>query len=199
MSLQYPFPEVPAPGTTLEVAPGIHWLSMPLPFQLDHINLWLLEEDEGWTVIDTASATRRRARLWEQDSPEQDGKAGDRHALPPRPRRQRRLAVPALRRRALDDAGRIPDGARGALVDRRLHHRCRAVGVPQERPRRAARVRHGRTRQPLRRAGAGVSAVVPAHHRGRPDRDRQAPLARHRRPRPCARAPFALLRRTSTR
>ena len=53
MSLEYPFPEVPAPGMTIEVAPGIHWLSMPLPFQLDHINLWLAEEQEGWTVIDT--------------------------------------------------------------------------------------------------------------------------------------------------
>ena len=47
-SLEYPFPEIPAPGTTREVAPGIHWLSMPLPFQLDHINLWLIEEESGF-------------------------------------------------------------------------------------------------------------------------------------------------------
>ena len=66
MSLQYPFPEVPAPGTTLEVAPGIHWLSMPLPFQLDHINLWLAEEEEGWTVIDTGIGNAQTRALWEQ-------------------------------------------------------------------------------------------------------------------------------------
>src|SRR5688572_27495048 len=66
MSLQYPFPEVPAPGTTLEVAPGIHWLSMPLPFQLDHINLWLVEDEDGWTVIDTGIGNAQTRALWEQ-------------------------------------------------------------------------------------------------------------------------------------
>ena len=66
MSLQYPFPEVPAPGTTVEVAPGIHWLSMPLPFQLDHINLWLVEEEDGPTVIDTGIGNPQTRELWEK-------------------------------------------------------------------------------------------------------------------------------------
>jgi glyoxylase-like metal-dependent hydrolase (beta-lactamase superfamily II) len=66
MPLQYPFPEVPAPGTTVEVAPGIHWLSMPLPFALDHINLWLAEEEEGWTVIDTGIGNPETRALWEK-------------------------------------------------------------------------------------------------------------------------------------
>jgi glyoxylase-like metal-dependent hydrolase (beta-lactamase superfamily II) len=66
MSLEYPFPEVPAPGATLEVAPGIHWLSMPLPFQLDHINLWLVEEADGWTVIDTGIGNAPTRSLWEK-------------------------------------------------------------------------------------------------------------------------------------
>src|SRR5687768_10088517 len=71
MSLEYPFPEVPAAGTTVEVAPGVHWLSMPLPFQLDHINLWLLEDmDEkghgGWTVVDTGIGNEQTRSLWNQ-------------------------------------------------------------------------------------------------------------------------------------
>jgi glyoxylase-like metal-dependent hydrolase (beta-lactamase superfamily II) len=66
MSLEYPFPEVPAPGTTLEVAPGIHWLSMPLPFQLDHINLWLIEDEDGWTVVDTGIGNEQTRGLWER-------------------------------------------------------------------------------------------------------------------------------------
>ena len=66
MPLQYPFPEVPAPGTTIEVAPGIHWLSMPLPFALDHINLWLAEEEDGWTVIDTGIGNPETRALWEK-------------------------------------------------------------------------------------------------------------------------------------
>ena len=66
MSLQYPFPLVPAPGTTIEVARGVHWLSMPLPFQLDHINLWLVEDDDGLTVIDTGIGNQQTRELWER-------------------------------------------------------------------------------------------------------------------------------------
>jgi len=64
MPLEYPFPEVPAPGTTIEVAPGVHWLSMPLPFQLDHINLWLLEEDDAAIVVDTGIGNEATRELW---------------------------------------------------------------------------------------------------------------------------------------
>lgn len=45
--------ETPDQGQTIEVAPGIHWLRFPLPFALDHINLWLLEGSDGWTIIDS--------------------------------------------------------------------------------------------------------------------------------------------------
>jgi glyoxylase-like metal-dependent hydrolase (beta-lactamase superfamily II) len=45
--------QVPEPGALLEVAPGIWWLRMPLPFSLDHINLWLLEDGEGFAIVDT--------------------------------------------------------------------------------------------------------------------------------------------------
>jgi glyoxylase-like metal-dependent hydrolase (beta-lactamase superfamily II) len=65
-SLEYPFPEVPAPATTVEVAPGVHWLSMPLPFQLDHINLWMLEDDGGWTIVDTGIGNAETRSLWER-------------------------------------------------------------------------------------------------------------------------------------
>ena len=53
MSLHYPHAQPPAAGEKIEVAPGIFWLRMPLPFQLDHINLWLLRDGDGWTIIDT--------------------------------------------------------------------------------------------------------------------------------------------------
>jgi glyoxylase-like metal-dependent hydrolase (beta-lactamase superfamily II) len=64
--LQYPFPDVPPPGETLPVAPGIHWLSMPLPFALDHINLWLLEDEGGWTIVDTGIGNRETRALWQR-------------------------------------------------------------------------------------------------------------------------------------
>jgi glyoxylase-like metal-dependent hydrolase (beta-lactamase superfamily II) len=65
-SLEYPWPETPPPGETIEVAPGIHWLSMPLPFQLDHINLWLVQDTGGWTVVDTGIGDVRTRALWEK-------------------------------------------------------------------------------------------------------------------------------------
>jgi glyoxylase-like metal-dependent hydrolase (beta-lactamase superfamily II) len=68
-SLQYPWPETPAPGTTLEVAPGVRWLSMPLPFQLDHINLWLLEDEGGWTIVDCGIGNAETRALWEKVLP----------------------------------------------------------------------------------------------------------------------------------
>lgn len=65
-SLTYPFPDVPAPGRLIEVAPGVHWLRMPLPFVLDHINLWLLKDGDGWTIVDCGYATDAVKDLWEQ-------------------------------------------------------------------------------------------------------------------------------------
>jgi glyoxylase-like metal-dependent hydrolase (beta-lactamase superfamily II) len=69
-TLEYPFGETPAPGTTFTVAPGVHWLRMPLPFKLDHINLWLLEDEPegapGWTIVDTGLGDAGTRALWER-------------------------------------------------------------------------------------------------------------------------------------
>lgn len=64
-SVDYHGLEAPAPGETLEVAPGVHWLRMPLPFRLDHINLWLLEDGDGWAIVDTGLFNRETTALWE--------------------------------------------------------------------------------------------------------------------------------------
>src|SRR5689334_6585717 len=49
--LQFPHPSPPAPGESLEVAHGVLWVRMPLPFALDHINLWLLRDGEGYALV----------------------------------------------------------------------------------------------------------------------------------------------------
>ncbi len=64
--LEYPFPAPPAPGATIEVAPRIHWLRMPLPFALDHINLWLLADDDGFALVDCGYGDGPTRALWEQ-------------------------------------------------------------------------------------------------------------------------------------
>jgi Zn-dependent hydrolases, including glyoxylases len=63
--LSYPHNDAPAPGTSREVAPGIHWLRMPLPFALDHINLWLLADGAGWTQIDCGYGNAPTRALWQ--------------------------------------------------------------------------------------------------------------------------------------
>jgi glyoxylase-like metal-dependent hydrolase (beta-lactamase superfamily II) len=65
-NLDYPFSARPEPGETIMVAPGMHWVRMPLPFQLNHINLWLLEDGDGWTVVDTGLRDEATADAWKK-------------------------------------------------------------------------------------------------------------------------------------
>jgi glyoxylase-like metal-dependent hydrolase (beta-lactamase superfamily II) len=70
-ALHYPLREThPAPGTTIEVAPGVRWLRMPLPFALDHINLWLLRDQQdgidGWTLVDCGIDDETTRASWER-------------------------------------------------------------------------------------------------------------------------------------
>jgi len=64
--LQFPVAAPPGPAKALELAAGVRWLRMPLPFALDHINLWLLKDGPGWTIVDTGYAMPRTKELWEQ-------------------------------------------------------------------------------------------------------------------------------------
>jgi glyoxylase-like metal-dependent hydrolase (beta-lactamase superfamily II) len=65
VALTFPFPGPPGPGEAIEILPGLHWLRFPLPLKLDHVNLWLLEDDDGLTVIDTGLADETTRGLWE--------------------------------------------------------------------------------------------------------------------------------------
>ncbi len=67
--LDYPYGAPPDPGEAIEVAPRILWLRMPLPFALDHINLWLLAEHDGWTLIDCGYGSDATRALWERHFP----------------------------------------------------------------------------------------------------------------------------------
>jgi len=72
LQLAYPLGDtVPAIGAVHQLAPGLGWLRMPLPFALDHINLWLLADGEagagvGWTAVDCGVATDATRAAWEQ-------------------------------------------------------------------------------------------------------------------------------------
>jgi glyoxylase-like metal-dependent hydrolase (beta-lactamase superfamily II) len=70
-ALHFPLGErLPEPGRCLEVAPGVRWLRMALPFALDHINLWLLDDEldgrRGVTIVDCGIADDDTRWRWEQ-------------------------------------------------------------------------------------------------------------------------------------
>jgi glyoxylase-like metal-dependent hydrolase (beta-lactamase superfamily II) len=69
--LSYPFADYPPEGDAIEVADGIHWLSTPLPFAgLRQVNLWLLRDGDGWTMVDCGyaydAARAAIAATWEK-------------------------------------------------------------------------------------------------------------------------------------
>lgn len=63
--LRYPHQVVPLPGELHEVAPGILWTRFKLPYQLNHVNVYLLEDFGGWTAVDAAIDGRATREAWE--------------------------------------------------------------------------------------------------------------------------------------
>ncbi len=64
-TLLFPLDLPPAPGGMAEVAPGITWLRLALPFRLDHVNVYLVEDGPGVAVIDTGLGNAATQAVWE--------------------------------------------------------------------------------------------------------------------------------------
>lgn len=61
----YPWSEPPAPGDAVEVADGVLWLRLPLPFRPDHLNVYVLDDGaDGWTLVDTGLDVARTREVW---------------------------------------------------------------------------------------------------------------------------------------
>lgn len=65
-AIHHPFPEAPAEGEATAIAPGILWMRLPLPMALDHVNIYALEDPEGWTLVDTGFSSRRTKAIWQR-------------------------------------------------------------------------------------------------------------------------------------
>ena len=69
--LSYPMGEhLPPIGRAIDVAAGVRWLRMPLPFALDHINLWLVRDAQdgvpGWAIVDCGVASDATRQAWNE-------------------------------------------------------------------------------------------------------------------------------------
>ena len=42
------------------------WTCIPLPYRLDHVNIYFLRDGDGWAVIDTGIQTDEAKRIWEK-------------------------------------------------------------------------------------------------------------------------------------
>ena len=62
--LEYPCADPPAGGEVKEIAPGVLWIRMPLPFALNHINLWAVRDGDGWAIFDTGVQNPDTVSAW---------------------------------------------------------------------------------------------------------------------------------------
>ena len=63
--LIFPHLAPPGPAATIEVAPGILWARLALPFRLDHVNIYFIDDGEGWTLIDTGLGDKATQAAWQ--------------------------------------------------------------------------------------------------------------------------------------
>ena len=73
-ALEFPFASAPDPGQTQTVVEGLEWLRMPLPIDLNHINLWLLADDAGTAIVDTGMHDPASRTVWERILDESEGR-----------------------------------------------------------------------------------------------------------------------------
>lgn len=62
--LEYPCGEPPAIGEFREIASGINWVRLPLPYALDHVNSWVLTAGGDVVVVDTGQRDDHTTACW---------------------------------------------------------------------------------------------------------------------------------------
>src|SRR5260370_33209132 len=63
-ALRYPWENHPGQDQVVEVTPGVLWLRLKLPFRLNHVNIYLLADHDGWTVVDAGFGNEETIAAW---------------------------------------------------------------------------------------------------------------------------------------
>src|ERR1700726_2181597 len=63
-ALRYPWEHHPGPDQVVEVMPGVLWVRLNLPFRLNHVNIYLLADGNGWTMIDSGFGNEESIAAW---------------------------------------------------------------------------------------------------------------------------------------
>ena len=62
--IEFPFSPYPAAGELRQIADGIYWARIPLPFRLNHVNVWILDDGDGWAIVDFGIDSPTTRELW---------------------------------------------------------------------------------------------------------------------------------------
>lgn len=64
VGIRYPWTRSPDIGEFTEIAEGVLWMRLPLPMRLDHVNVYALDDGDGWTIVDTGFASDEMRQVW---------------------------------------------------------------------------------------------------------------------------------------
>ncbi|MGY4448338.1 glyoxylase-like metal-dependent hydrolase (beta-lactamase superfamily II) [Bradyrhizobium sp. i1.3.1] len=63
-ALRYPWEQHPGPEEIVEVRPGVLWARLKLPFRLNHVNIYLLADGDGYAMIDAGFGNEETIEAW---------------------------------------------------------------------------------------------------------------------------------------
>lgn len=63
-ALRYSWENHPGHDQVVEVMPGVLWARLKLPFRLNHVNIYLLADGDGWTMVDSGFGNEESIAAW---------------------------------------------------------------------------------------------------------------------------------------
>ncbi len=63
-AISLPFETPPSHGELQQVAPGLFWLRLALPFRLDHVNVYVVHDVDGYAIVDTGIFDETTRATW---------------------------------------------------------------------------------------------------------------------------------------
>lgn len=63
-ALRYPWESHPGPDQVVDLAPGVLWVRMKLPFRLNHVNIYLIADGDGFAMIDSGFGNEETIAAW---------------------------------------------------------------------------------------------------------------------------------------
>ncbi|WP_027549665.1 MBL fold metallo-hydrolase [Bradyrhizobium sp. Cp5.3] len=63
-ALRYPWEQHPGPEEVVEVRSGVLWVRLTLPFRLNHVNIYLLADGDGYAMVDTGFGNEETIEAW---------------------------------------------------------------------------------------------------------------------------------------